>query len=191
LQIADLERQRKVKQLERERQTVQRMEELRSMESEQQVERTRQLSRSLQYRSTLDLQSQLQAQLAGSKGDSPFSPLVRSTMLLPRNKHHLAVDLAPLPEFQQTRYTARHPKRIPTNPLGSSPSPPKAVLSETLKPDIARFFGVEDSDAVKRPMQRNLSDYGAMVMRQGDRSPFAEPTARGVQGYSDTRHLIN
>ena len=161
---------------------MQRMEELRAIENEQQEERTRQLSRSLQYRSTLDLQSQLQAQLAGSKGDSPFSPLVRSTMLLPKNKHHLAVDLAPLPEFQQTRYTARHPKRIPTNPLGFPSSPPKAIFSETLKPDIARFFGVEESDnSAKRPLQRNMSDYGAMVMKQGDRSPF-EPAVRGNAG---------
>ena len=192
LQMIDLERKRKAKQLERERQNTLRMEELRALESEQQQERSRQLSRSLQYRSTLDLQSKLQAQLvAGPKDESPFAPLVKSTFLLPRNKNSLAVDLAPLPEFQQTRYTARHPKRIVTNIIGQSPSPPRAVLGETLKPDIARFFGVDDGD-IKRPMQRNMSEYGSMVVRPGEKSPFVEPVVRGVQaGFSDTRHLIN
>ena len=202
LQMNDNDRKRKVLQLERERQTAMRMQELREMETEQQIERTRQLSRSLQYRSTLDLQAQLKTQLreGGRKGDvsppqeTPFSPLIRSNFILPRNKDHLAVDLAPLPEFPQTRYTARHPKRIPTNPITFSSSPPRNPLPEDLKPDIARFFGVDEEERKeqRRTLPRNMSDYGSMVMRPADKSPFAEPVLgkRAGLNYSDTRHLI-
>ena len=153
-----------------------RLTQLKQQEVEVQQERLKKLWKSQEYCRSLSLQTKLKAAIEEPAGEaSQFSPTVKSNADLPKNKNHLAADLAR--EFREPAYTCQHPKPVKSDPI---------TFSHLATAEEAKQRG---------SIPRHMSAYGLMMVQSLNNSTsnlLVEPRYGKGQGlgYTDTRRLL-